>query len=180
MKSKNKVAGVTKITLLDKNGKAKKLFHVNKLWSFFKKHFNLDIKIPYLFGYYSKDSIKLNTITAVGKALIISQLAGTTSAPPTHIALGVGTPGATTLGSESTTNGAARAAATVTIETTTVTGDTLQLYHEFTFSGSLLLTEEGAFNAGSSGVMIASQSFSAIPVVSSDKLQITHKIYIYG
>lgn len=165
--------------LKDKYGNSKKLFHVNKLWILLKKYLNIDLQIPYLFGYWTDRTIKLNTVTNAGFALSVSQLNGSTTAPITHIGLGVGTPGASALGSESTTNGGERAAATKTIITTNVTDDTLQLYKLFTFSGNLALTEEGVFNNSTGGVMFASQSFSVVNISNGDLLEITHK-FIYN
>lgn len=179
IKSQVQPIGRTEIRLFDKDGNQKKLFHANALWIFFKKHFDLDFQIPFLFGNWSTSALKFNTITSVGKKATADQLGGTTTSPVTAIALGVGTPSATALGSESTTNGGSRGAATVSNTTTTTTGDTEQWVKTFTFSGSLALTEEGLFdNNTSGGIMLASQTFSAINVVDTDTLQITHKVKI--
>lgn len=174
---KNK--GWTEMRLFDKNGNAKKIFHSNSLWRIFKKLFNLDLQVPFLFGNWSDKAFKLNTITSVGKKITADQLGGTTTAPVTAMAIGVGSPSATALGSESTTNGGSRGAATVSNTTTTTTGDTEQWVKTFTFSGSLALTEEGLFdNNTSGGNMLASQTFSAVNVVDTDTLQITHKVKV--
>lgn len=159
------------------NDCAKPLFNVNFLWKAFHKLFGLDLQIPLLFGYWTTQPIKRNTITSVGKQISAQQTGGTTSTPVTAIAIGVGSPSATALGSESTTNGGSRGAATVSNQTTTTTGDTERWVKTFTFSGSLALTEEGLFdNNASAGNMLASQSFSAINVVNTDTLQITHNV----
>lgn len=172
-----KMEGWTEIALFDKNGKSKKLFHANFLWKIFKKKFGLDLQIPLLFGMWSTSSLRFNTITTVGKQASAQQIGGTTTSPVTAIAIGVGTPSATALGSESSTNGGTRGAATVSNQTTTLTGDTERWVKTFTFSGSLALTEEGLFdNNTSGGVMLASQSFSAVNVVNTDTLQITHNV----
>lgn len=169
--------GWTDIALYDKNGNAKKLFHANFIWKFFKKHFQLDLQIPVFFGVWSNRSLRFNTITTVGKKASADQIGGTTTSPVTAIALGVGTPSATALGSESTTNGGSRGAATVSNQTTTLTGDTERWVKTFTFSGALALTEEGLFdNNASGGIMLASQTFSAVNVVNTDTLQITHNV----
>lgn len=159
------------------NDCAKPLFKVNLLWKVFKKFFGLDLQIPLLFGSWTTAPIKRNTITSVGKQISAQQVGGTTTTPVTAIAIGVGSPSATALGSESTTNGGSRGAATVTNQTTTTTGDTERWVKTFTFTGSLALTEEGLFdNNASGGNMLASQSFSAINVVNTDTLQITHNV----
>jgi len=172
-----RVIGWTEMSLRDKDGNIKPMFKENLLWRFLKKHFNVDFQIPLLFGYWSTGLIKRNTVTTVGKQASAQQIGGTTTSPMTAIAIGVGTPSATALGSESTTNGGSRGAATVTNQTTTLTGDTERWVKTFTFSGSLALTEEGIFdNNSSGGTMLASQTFSAVNVVDTDTLQVTHNV----
>lgn len=174
-----KVIGWTEISLFDKNGKQKKLFQVNKLWKFLNKKYQIDLVIPFITGNWSFNSLKLNTITTKGKEITAKQLGGTTTVPVTAIAIGIGTGGTTTLNSEITTNGGARGAATVTNTTTDTSGDTEQWVKTFTFSGTFAITEEGLFdNNTSGGNMLAYQSFSAINVVDTDTLQITHKVKI--
>jgi hypothetical protein len=98
-----------------------------------------------------------------------------------YIAVGVGTPSATALGSESTTNGGTRrggANVTGSNETTTLTGDTAQFLTTFTFTGALVLTEAGLFNGSGANTMLASQSFAALNVADTDTLQITWKIKV--
>lgn len=169
--------GWTEIRLFDKNGNPKPLFQTNGLWSFLKKTFGVDWKIPLLLGFWTFGAIKFNTVTSVGKKIAADQVGGTTTAPVTAIAIGVGSPSSTALGSESTTNGGGRGAATVTNQTTSTTGDTERWVKTFTFTGSLALTEEGLFdNNTSGGNMLASQSFSAINVVDTDTLQVTHNV----
>src|SRR3990167_1119838 len=169
------VKGWTEMKLVDKYGNAKPLFQVNGLWKLAKRLFGVDLKIPVLFGFWTFDPIKMNTVTDVGKKISADQVGGTTTAPVTAIAIGIGTASATALGSEITTNGGERGAATVTNQTTTTTGDTERWVKTFTFTGSFAITEEGLFdNNTSGGNMLASQSFSAVNVVSSDSFQVTH------
>lgn len=176
-KEKLSVIGWTEMQLHDRHGNVKPMFQENALWKFINKHFKLDLRIPFLFGNWTTGVIKRNTITSVGKQIAAQQVGGTTTAPVTAIALGVGTPSATALGSESTTNGGSRGAATVTNQTTTTTGDTQRWTKTFTFTGSLALTEEGLFdNNTSGGNMLASQSFSPVNVVNTDTLSVTHNV----
>jgi hypothetical protein len=120
---------------------------------------------------------KHNTITTVGKSISAKQVNGVTTAPVTAIALGVGTPSATALGSESTTAGGTRGAATCTNETTTLSGDTARWVKVFTFTGALVLTEAGLFdNNTSGGNMLASQTFSSITTADADTLTITWNV----
>mgnify|MGYP000483428924 CR=1 FL=1 len=171
------IKGWTEMQLFDKDGKVKPLFKENFLWRLFKKLFNVDLQIPLLFGTWTTLAIKRNTITDVGKSLAAGQINGVTTAPVTAIAIGVGTPTTTALGSESTTNGGSRGAATTSRTTTTVTNDTARWVKTFTFSGALALTEEGLFdNNTSGGNMLASQTFSVVNVANTDTLQITHNV----
>jgi len=121
-----------------------------------------------------------NTITNTGLAQI-ALLAGDASAVPfTYLALGTGVAAAaatdTTLGTESSASGLARAAATVSRVTTTVTNDTLQLLKAFTAGASAAITECGIFNDSSVGTLLGRQVFSAVNVVSGDILTITYKV----
>lgn len=121
-----------------------------------------------------------NTITNVGHAAGNGAMSGQGGYSAfTAIAIGIGTQGtpatATALASEITTNGGARAGATASQITTTVTNDTTSLVHTWTFTGSFAVTEEGIFdNATSGGHMLAYQTFAAINVVNTGTLKITH------
>jgi hypothetical protein len=97
-----------------------------------------------------------------------------------NLAIGTGTQGtpstATALAAEITTGGGARSAATASQVTTTVSNDTTQLVHTWTFTASFAVTEECIIDSASSGGnMMAYQSFSAVNVVSTDQLTVTHK-----
>ncbi len=177
LNDKSGMKGWTVIKLFDASGKERKLFKVNSLWSNFHKLTGLDLKIPFLFGSWGFGGIKLNTVTNLGRQVCAQQLGGTTTTPCTAIAIGIGSPSTTALGSEITTGGGARGAAAVTNITTTNTGDTEQWVKTFTFTLSFAITEEGLFdNNSSGGNLVASQSFSAVNVVNTDTLQVTHKI----
>lgn len=177
--SKMKLTGWTEARLFDKDGNEKKLFNANGLWKLVKKYFGLDLKIPFLLGNWQYGGIKMNTITTKGKEVTAKQLNGVTTAPVTAIALGIGTGGTTALNSEITTGGGARGAATCTNTTTDATGDTAQLVKTFTFTSSFAITEEGLLdNNTSGGNLVAYQTFSAINVVDTDTLQITHKVKV--
>lgn len=122
-----------------------------------------------------------NLITSAGKAQI-SLLAGSAAAVPfTYLALGTGSTAAdiadTALGAETVVSGLARAAATVSQETTTVTNDTLQLTKAFTSAGAATaVTECGILNAASTGTLLGRQVFAAINTVSGDILTVTYKV----
>jgi hypothetical protein len=156
---------------------AKPLFQDNKVWKFLKDVFGIDAKIPFITGKWTTDPIVHNTITTKGLEIAVDQIGGTETTPVTAIAIGIGTPSSTALGSEIASGGGSRGAATVTNITVSTTNDTEQWQKTFTFSGSFAITEEGLFdNNTSGGNMFASQSFSAINVVSGDTLQVTHKV----
>lgn len=146
---------------------------VNKLQGYFT------IRVTHADGTFEEETVP-NTVTNAGKALIAS-LAGDASAVPfTYLALGTGNtaPAAsqTALVAEISTNNLARAAATVSRVTTTVTNDTLQLVYTWTASGSSTVEEVGVFNAASTGTMLARALTSSKALVNTDQLMITYKV----
>ena len=124
-----------------------------------------------------------NAIMNVGKAemagLMLTDIGGTAF---DYIAIGTGTGGdatATTLVTESTTNGGERRGGEDvdgTRVTTTVTNDTAQLVTTFAFTDAIAITESGIFNAAENGTMLARQTFDVINVNDGDTLQLTWKI----
>lgn len=119
-----------------------------------------------------------NLTTTTGKAGVASRINGSgAEAAFTYLAIGIGTTAAaigdTALQSEITTNGGARAAATASRVTTDTTNDTARLVYTWTFTGSFAVTEAGALNAASVGVLLNRQVFTAVNVVSGDSLQVT-------
>lgn len=120
-----------------------------------------------------------NVITKTGLAQI-ALLAGASGDAFTYLALGTGATAATSddtaLETETSASGLARAAATVSRVTTTVTNDTLQLAKTFTAGASAAITECGILNAATDGVLLGRQVFSAVNVVSGDSLAVTYKV----
>lgn len=121
-----------------------------------------------------------NLITSAGKAQI-ALLAGDASAVPfTYLALGTSnsavTVGQTSLVGEITTLGLARASATVSRTTTTVTNDTLQLVYTWTASGTVTVEEIGVFNAASSGTMLGRALTGSKSLVNTETLTATYKV----
>lgn len=121
-----------------------------------------------------------NLITSAGKAQL-ALLAGDASATPfTYLAVGSSSTapaaGNTTLGTELTTNGFARAAATVSRTTTNVTNDTLRLVHTWTASGSATVEEAGVFNASSSGTMLGRALTTTKSFVTGETLTLTYDV----
>ena len=83
----------------------------------------------------------------------------------------------TALVSAITTSGLARAAATVSRTTTTVTNDTLRLLKLWTASGTQTVREAGIFNAAASGTMLARKVLgTARSLVSGDTFSYTYDI----
>src|SRR5258708_3696193 len=97
---------------------AKPLFSVNAFWKFLKNRTGKDVVIPFVTGMWTTRALKINTVTTKGKQISAQQFGGTTTAPVTAIAIGIGTGGTTALNSEITTNGGQRGAATVSNQTT--------------------------------------------------------------
>jgi len=121
-----------------------------------------------------------NTITTAGlaalAALAVVDVGGTGW---DYIAIGTSTATATALGGELASSGGTRrggANVTGTRVTTDETNDTGQWTTTFTFTGSCSVTEAGIFDAAAAGSMLASQSFAALNVASSDTLAITWKV----
>jgi hypothetical protein len=166
--------------LRDKDGNIKPLFQENDLYI---KLLKLGLASPYhpivgLYGYFAPQKQVSNLVTTVGKALVAGRINDSgTPAAATYIAVGTGTTAAniadTTLETEISDSGLARAAATVSLVTTDTTNDTARLVKSFSVSGTKAVTEAGALNASSNGTLLARQVFSAINVVSGDTLSIT-------
>lgn len=121
-----------------------------------------------------------NGITNAGFAAIAGLVGNTGSISAfTHLAVGTSSTAfaaaQTALIGEITTNGLARASATVSRVTTTQTNDTLQLVKTFTITGSSTVEEVGAFNAASSGIMLGRALSGTIDVVNGDELTVTYK-----
>lgn len=176
-------------SVIGKDGKAKPIFQQNSLYTYAMKKGILSpyayqkaggILSPFL-GSWQKTAKVANLITNAGFALIAGRLNGSGSpAAATYIAVGTGATAAnvadTTLQTETATSGLSRAAASVSLVTTTVTNDTAQMVVTFTVSGSVAVTESGVLNAASTGTLLCRQVFSAINVVNGDSLQITWKV----
>lgn len=140
-------------------------------------------KIPFLFGHWSDKKVVRNLVTTVGKALVAGRInASGAPAAADYIAVGTGTnaaaAGDTTLQTELAASGLSRAAATVSLVTTTTTNDTAQMLKSFTVTGTAAVTESGVLNAASTGTLLCRQVFSAINVVNGDTLQITWKVTV--
>lgn len=127
-----------------------------------------------------KRVIKGRCPTNAGFALVADRVGAVAAgAAVTYLALGTNAtaevPANTALGAEIVDTGLARAAATVTRVTTTVTDDTLQLLYEWTATGVKILREIGAFNAAAAGTMLARKTYDAITTANTDHVKMTYK-----
>ena len=122
-----------------------------------------------------------NTITNAGKAEVAG-LVGNSGSPTAFTYLAVGTdntaPAATqtALQAEITDSGLERASATVSLETTTVTDDTLQLQKVWTATGSKTVEEIGIFNDASAGTMLGRALTTSKAVTSGETLTGTYQV----
>ena len=119
-------------------------------------------------------------VTSAGKALFAGLIRGTGTAI-THMGVGSGTTafaiGQTTLVTEITDSGVARAAPTLSSITTTVTNDTMKAIKTFDVTGTITVTEGGLFNASSSGTMPVRVVFSpSRNLIDGDTITYQHTI----
>lgn len=132
-------------------------------------------------GEKTLEDIGTNIITNAWLAEL-ANLAGNVSTPTafTYLANGSDNTAAaatqTALVSENSTNGAARAAATVSRVTTTVTNDTLQLVKSWSITGAVTVQEVWVFNAASVWDMLARQVTSSKTFGNGDTYQVTYQI----
>ena len=184
------------------DGKIKKLFAMNSLGQavllYFRKHVSKPIgadgrvkpgvlnhlaaygvQIPFITGGWVGEMKIANLMTNAGFAGLAGRMAGGSAAGVFDvIGVGTGTTAAdaadTTLETEITDSGLAKAQGTVSLVTTTVTNDTNQVTKTFSVSGSKAVTESGLLNA--TPTLLCHQVFAAINVVSGDSLQMTWKV----
>lgn len=124
-----------------------------------------------------------NITPNTGLAAFIKRMGGDVStAGFTYLALGTGTTAADAtdiaLENEITDSGLARAAATVSYETTTTTGDTLQLVKSFTATGSKSVTEIGILNDATTGVLGGRVVKTAVPLEADDVYAVTYQVVL--
>ena len=87
------------------------------------------------------------------------------------------TEASTTLGTESTKSGVARANGTLSREQTTIANDTFQTTKQFTLGEAATLYGGACFNASSSGLMAAFHEWAAsLALVTGDKITQTIKV----
>jgi len=124
-----------------------------------------------------------NTITNTGLAAVAGLIGDAdTQTAFTYLEVGTGSAAAaatqTALEAAITDSGLARAAATVTRETTTATNDTLQLYKQWSVSGTKVIEEIGIFNAASAGIMLGRKVTGTKSVDSGETLAATYQVIL--
>ncbi len=178
-----KITGRIEVVVKDANGNIKKLWQENNFGKFLRRVLKIDLQGFGLFGQWADSMVVKNLVTTAGKGGVASRINGAgAEAAFTYLAVGTGTTapaaGDTTLQTEITDSGLARAAATASRVTTTTTNDTAQLDYTWSVTGTKAVTEAGALNAASSGVLLGRQTFSAVNVVNGDTLQVTYKFQL--
>lgn len=119
--------------------------------------------------------------TNYGKGIFASQVAGTTTTPPKFVAGGTGATGAARTAAAADTVLSAelpegRTSGTVTVVTTTQTGDTFQTVGTITASASRAVDEGGLFAVSTSGTLCLSATFPVVNLLTGDSIQFTGKI----
>jgi len=164
----------------DKTGRAKRLWEENILGRFIRKVLGYDLQGVFFLGHWTDKLVFHNLVVNAGKAGMASRCNGSGGeAAFTYLAVGTGTTapaaGNTALEAEIIDSGLARAAATVSRVTTSVTNDTAQLDNTWNVTGTKAVTEAGALNAASVGTLLGRQTFSAVNVANGDTLQVIYK-----
>lgn len=179
------LAGEIDIRILDKSGRAKRIWQEYSILHYIRKHFG--INFPKLFGitgYMTRKAHYANLITTAGKGLIPGRINGVGSpAAPTAMAIGKGTTpaaaGDTALEDELSADDLGRGAGTATLQTTTVANDTCRLVKSWTSSSvaDVAITEMGILNnATSGGTLLVRNVFAAYTLRTGDIFEITHNL----
>jgi len=177
---KSKIKGELTFKVRDKWGRTKQLWQENWLGKLIRKTLGVDLQGISFLGRWTDQLVFNNLVVNAGLAGMASRCNGSGGeAAFTYLAVGTGTTapaaGNTALETEITDSGLARASATVSRVTTSVSNDTAQLDKTWNVTGTKAVTEAGAFNAASSGTMLGRQTFSAVNVANGDTLQVIYK-----
>lgn len=117
----------------------------------------------------------------VGKQWVVDKMDDSQASTMNRIGWGTGAGTAaatdTTLFSEDNDG---RATATVTQQTTSVTGDTYQAVGTITSTGTKTITNAGLFDAATEGTgnMLVKGDFTGVPLVSGDSIEFTIKLQV--
>lgn len=131
-------------------------------------------------GHLKSESKGHNIITKAGLAQLALLAGDATAVPFTYLALGTGdtavTADDTALEAEITDTGLARAAATISRTTTTLTNDTLRATYTWTASGAKTIEECGLFNASSAGTMLGHKLTGSKVTANGDEVIVIYDI----
>jgi len=134
------------------------------------------------FGFIKEERLTPNLVVTDGKEEVARLIGGQSGDAFTHVAIGIGVgaaaAGDTTLGSEITSAGGERAAASISITTVSASNDTAQFVTSYSFTDTFAVTESGVFNSSASGDLLCRQTFSALNVNNGDSLTVTWKITV--
>lgn len=177
---KSKIKGELTFKVRDQWGRTKKLWQENWLGKIIRKTLGVDLQGISFLGRWTDRLVFNNLVVNAGLAGMASRCNGSGGESAfTYLAVGTGTTapaaGNTALETEIVDSGLARASATVSRVTTSVTNDTAQLDKTWNVTGTKAVTEAGAFNAASNGTMLGRQTFSAVNVANGDTLQVIYK-----
>lgn len=131
-------------------------------------------------GNLKSESKGHNIITNAGLAQLALLAGDATAVPFTYLALGTSSTAVaatdTALGAEITDTGLARAAATISRTTTTLTNDTLRATYTWTATGVKTIEEAGLFNASSAGTMLGHKLTGTSTTANGDEVELTYDI----
>ena len=179
---KNTQGTITLQKIDGKTGEPVNIFGWNILGKFLHKY-HIDLYIPFITGNYGKSITFHNVITNAGLYGLAARMIwdsgeGDTIPQFNYLAVGIGTTAATaadtTLETEITDSGLARAVATLDTATTTETDDTSTLTYTWTSNtNTKAVTECGILNAAAAGILLGRQVFPAINLVGTNGDQLT-------
>lgn len=117
-----------------------------------------------------------DVVTNGGRAHIAGLLSNTVSPPANYfIAWGTGAGTAVVGGTSLFTETDARATATASRITTTVTNDTAQFVATLTATAGRNITNAGVWTASSGGVLIQHSDHATVPLLANDSIQYTFR-----
>lgn len=112
--------------------------------------------------------------TNAGKAYVVAKLDGSNVNSPNRIGWGTGAGTAAATDTILFTEAAeARATATLSHVTTTVTNDTFQAVGTLTSASGQTITNAGVFDAGTGGNLIIHADHTGLPLLANDSIQYT-------
>lgn len=115
----------------------------------------------------------------VGKQWVVDKMDDSQASTMNRVGWGTG---AGTTGETDTTlfteAAETRATATLSQQTTTITGDTFQAVGTITATGTKTITNAGLFDAATTGNMLIKGDFTGVPLLSGDSIEFTFKLQV--